>query len=122
MASSSKVVLATDHKIMAFIPDDDLVWLEVEVVKEDKGIYEVEIIDGDYKVTPQTPSRKLVNIKSCGGLTALPLQNENLGDCGVDDMTTLNYLHEASILDNLRRRFKQHLPYTYTGEICIAVS
>eukprot|EP01038_Epipyxis_sp_PR26KG_P004039 gene4039-5778_t len=41
---------------------------------------------------------------------------------GVSDMITMSYLHEANILDNLRIRFLRMLPYTYTGEICIAVN
>jgi myosin V len=38
------------------------------------------------------------------------------------DMTGLNYLHEPAILFNLRKRFFKSLPYTYTGEIVIAVN
>ena len=37
-------------------------------------------------------------------------------------MTNLNYLHEAAILYNLRTRFFAARPYTYTGDICIAVN
>jgi myosin V len=41
---------------------------------------------------------------------------------GVEDMCALNYLHEPAILANLRQRFFSKLPYTVTGEICIAVN
>lgn len=37
-------------------------------------------------------------------------------------MTRLDFLHEPAILFNLRRRFFRSLPYTYTGEIVIAVN
>lgn len=37
-------------------------------------------------------------------------------------MCSLNHLHEPAILYNLRRRFMSLLPYTYTGEICIAIN
>lgn len=37
-------------------------------------------------------------------------------------MCALNHLHEPAILYNLRRRFMSLLPYTYTGEICIAIN
>ncbi|KAG5181567.1 P-loop containing nucleoside triphosphate hydrolase protein [Tribonema minus] len=37
-------------------------------------------------------------------------------------MCALNYLHEPAILANLRQRFFAKMPYTYTGEICIAVN
>jgi myosin heavy subunit len=38
------------------------------------------------------------------------------------DMTALSYLHEPGILFNLRRRFFRCLPYTYTGDIVVAVN
>ncbi|KAG5178428.1 P-loop containing nucleoside triphosphate hydrolase protein [Tribonema minus] len=37
-------------------------------------------------------------------------------------MTALSYLHEPGILFNLRRRFFRCLPYTYTGDIVVAVN
>ena len=37
-------------------------------------------------------------------------------------MCTLNYLHEPAILYNLRQRFFAATPYTYTGDICVAVN
>ena len=37
-------------------------------------------------------------------------------------MCHLNYLHEPAILYNLRLRFNAVKPYTYTGDICIAVN
>jgi len=52
----------------------------------------------------------------------LPSQNLQVPIEGVADMTTLNYLHEPAILYNLRQRFLAALPYTYTGDICIAVN
>ncbi|CAM9773650.1 unnamed protein product, partial [Discosporangium mesarthrocarpum] len=62
---------------------------------------------------------------SFAGLGMLPLQNieaEAEGGEGVSDMCSLNHLHEAAILYNLRTRFLKELPYTYTGEICIAIN
>ena len=54
----------------------------------------------------------------------LTLQNsdKDMPRDGVSDMVSLNYLHEASILDNLRRRFQARKPYTYTGGICVALN
>ncbi|CAN0429687.1 unnamed protein product, partial [Hapterophycus canaliculatus] len=56
-------------------------------------------------------------------LSATAVQNADTGDSqGVEDMCALNHLHEPAILYNLRRRFMSRLPYTYTGEICIAIN
>jgi len=37
-------------------------------------------------------------------------------------MAELDHLHEASILENLRRCFLAKRPYTYSGPIAIAVN
>ena len=53
----------------------------------------------------------------------LPLRDDTaFTGGGVVDMTSLSYLHEAAILYNLRTRFLAAQPYTYTGDICIAVN
>jgi hypothetical protein len=50
------------------------------------------------------------------------LQNLQLGDNGCADMVNLSYLHEPTILYNLKQRFSRKIPYTYAGPICIAVN
>lgn len=109
------------ERVKVFIPDDDLVWINADIVEEVKpGYYEIEIDDCDYAMTK--PKRRIITMQSlCRKIDSLPLQNESMLPTGVEDMCTLNYLHEASILDNLRRRHTSYLPYTYTGDICIAV-
>jgi myosin heavy subunit len=138
VSSKSGGINNADDTIKAYMPDDELVWVAVEILKEDPtGVYHVEIIDDEYQHTGYSRTR-VINIKDYPYLNALPLQNEELSasdadnndqsqrpamvQVGVDDMTILNYLHEPSILDNLRRRFYAKIPYTYTGEICVAVS
>ena len=110
------------ERVRVFLPDEDLVWISADIVQEVKpGHYEIEIDDIDY--SEKLPRRKIITMrKLCRKLDSLPLQNEGMTSSGVDDMCVLNYLHEPSILDNLRRRYTSYLPYTYTGEICIAVS
>lgn len=53
--------------------------------------------------------------------TAVPICN-NFDANGVEDMCTLNHLHEPAVLRNLELRFAKQMPYTYTGQICIAVN
>lgn len=110
------------ERIKVFIPDESLIWVAGDVLNElSDGAYEIEITDLEYLQNTKNPRNKTVSLKNANkGLDTLPLQN-NMSDAGADDMTTLNYLHEASILDNLRRRFAFEKPYTYTGDICIAV-
>ncbi|CEG48932.1 myosin-like protein [Plasmopara halstedii] len=121
-----------------YVPDDTYVWLPAQILREEKSsnpkkpektivlrvfpppgnpeavVDEERVLDfNDYKVKAMMRSLQL---------ESLPYQNENLGLTGIEDMTALNYLHEAAILYNVKKRFLQKLPYTYTGEICIAVN
>lgn len=116
-----------------FIPDDDYVWLAAEIVDagDTDGISTFQIDDniddnnGNCMNNNNSRIRK-VNLKKYGlTISSLPLQNidnDNDNNVGVDDMCNLSYLHEASILDNLRKRFQGKLPYTNTGDICLAVN
>lgn len=54
---------------------------------------------------------------------SLPFQNSNMPTDGFPNMTTLDHLHEAAILHNLRVRFfAGSCPYTYTADIVIAMN
>jgi myosin-5 len=114
--------LLKEKRIKVFLPDENLVWVTADIITEVKqGHFDVEITDEDFP--KGSGRRKVITMKSlCRPMDVLPLQNEHLEQSGVNDMIHLNYLHEASILDNLRRRFAHKLPYTYTGDICIAVN
>lgn len=104
-----------------YVPHPELVWVAAEIVTQiSTEQYEVNIVDPDVV----SHERKMI-VSSSGlpvGMNAFPLQNDGLSERGIDDMSLLGFLHEASILDNLRARFLQQLPYTYTGDICIAVN
>lgn len=54
---------------------------------------------------------------------SLPLQNESdssASSTGYEDMITIDHLHEASILHNLRRRFFNKLPCEFLEDARIA--
>jgi myosin-5 len=53
--------------------------------------------------------------------STLNIRNPNILE-GVDDMTTLSYLHEPAILHNLQTRYSLNIIYTFTGTILIAVN
>eukprot|EP01031_Cornospumella_fuschlensis_P051038 gene51038-62419_t len=40
----------------------------------------------------------------------------------LDDLCSMNYLHEAPLLDTLRRRFYQDVIYTSAGDVLISVN
>ena len=112
--------MATTSSNLVFVPDSTYTWLKAESfdIENADGTVTVRIVD---EITAS--STRTINLKSLPfGMTTLPLQNPNIPDEGVDDMCSLSFLHEPSILDNLIRRFQSCLPYTYTGDICIAVS
>ena len=83
-----------------FFPDDDLVWLRGQLIADHgNNIVEVKVQDD---TTPNDTGSRKINLSKYG-MASLPLQNADVPQQGVDDMTKLNSVHEASILDNLRR-------------------
>ncbi|KAI8905199.1 P-loop containing nucleoside triphosphate hydrolase protein [Gorgonomyces haynaldii] len=41
---------------------------------------------------------------------------------GADDLTSLSYLHEAAVLNSVKIRYQQHIIYTYSGLVLIAMN
>uniref|UniRef100_M4BYP7 Myosin motor domain-containing protein n=1 Tax=Hyaloperonospora arabidopsidis (strain Emoy2) TaxID=559515 RepID=M4BYP7_HYAAE len=128
------------HSSKCYVPDETFVWLPAQILREiqshDPKQPERTIVlrvypppgDSGASVAPEERvldfnDRKVqAMLKTMQLESLLPYQNENLGPEGIEDMTALNYLHEAAILYNVKKRFLQKLPYTYTGDICIAVN
>uniref|UniRef100_K3X4B5 Myosin motor domain-containing protein n=1 Tax=Globisporangium ultimum (strain ATCC 200006 / CBS 805.95 / DAOM BR144) TaxID=431595 RepID=K3X4B5_GLOUD len=129
------------HGAKCYVPDETHVWLAAEVIREENSgdgkvrkIYaKVELPPSpDAPVDDATPEyeermidmndKQIKALMNVHQLESLPYQNENTGEYGIEDMITLNYLHEAAILFNVKTRFQKSLPYTYTGDICIAVN
>ncbi|OQR99075.1 myosin-like protein [Achlya hypogyna] len=115
-----------------YVPDETDVWLPAEVIGQKPGTKQItckvwttdgrteeRVVDLEDKKTRALMSGKGEAMDS---VDTLPFQNENVGEDGIEDMITLNYLHEAAILYNVKKRFLRELPYTYTGTICIAVN
>ncbi|KAI9916764.1 hypothetical protein PsorP6_016900 [Peronosclerospora sorghi] len=114
-----------------YIPDEDHAWLPVyvEEVNEQKGTVTVRIQrrrndahgqeSVDHDDADRSGETRIVAIN--GGF---PLQNAQLSrsEEGLENMIDLNHLHEAAILRNLKKRFRARQPYTYTGDICLAVN
>ncbi|KAH7476337.1 hypothetical protein KRP22_000174 [Phytophthora ramorum] len=121
-----------------YVPDETYVWLPAQILREVKSVdakkpektlvLRVFPPPGDSGTVVQEErvldfnDPKVKAMLKALQLESLPYQNDKLGPEGIEDMTALNYLHEAAILYNVKKRFLQELPYTYTGDICIAVN
>ncbi|OQR94895.1 myosin-like protein [Achlya hypogyna] len=94
-----------------WLPDPETVWRVVEIVKyheEEKGMI----------LTAVGPrGEELVDMRDIGDLYRV---NPRV----VDDMTSLYYIHEAGILENLnvRSRLDNQRPYTFMANVLIAVN
>uniref|UniRef100_K3X4E7 Myosin motor domain-containing protein n=1 Tax=Globisporangium ultimum (strain ATCC 200006 / CBS 805.95 / DAOM BR144) TaxID=431595 RepID=K3X4E7_GLOUD len=147
MAGGNELVAGTK----CYVPDEQLVWLPAQIVREEKSndpskpekivvlkVFPADTVahsddDGDGGSPPSSSKvyqervmdfndKNVKAMMKSLQLESLPYQNENLGEFGIEDMIALNYLHEAAILYNVKKRFLKRLPYTYTGDICIAVN
>ncbi|EQC32929.1 hypothetical protein SDRG_09459 [Saprolegnia diclina VS20] len=111
-----------------WVPHDDVVWKKATVVQklsetsvqvryvEDEDAYDREI-----GTTKTFDVREIAKLAGEVSSTAMPICN-TFEKLGVEDMCTLNHLHEPAVLKNLQLRHAQSIPYTYTGQICIAVN
>uniref|UniRef100_K3WUY7 Myosin motor domain-containing protein n=1 Tax=Globisporangium ultimum (strain ATCC 200006 / CBS 805.95 / DAOM BR144) TaxID=431595 RepID=K3WUY7_GLOUD len=113
-----------------WVPHDQLVWKRAVVLRklDDGKSAEVRLEpNNENEYHKDDGLVKVVNIqeisRQAGELSdqAMPICN-TFTSAGVDDMCTLNHLHEPAVLRNLELRFAQKMPYTYTGQICIAVN
>ncbi len=86
---------------LVFLPHEEHVWVTGQAlsVVDSKGQVEVKIVDD---LLPSETASKTISL-SRYGIPSLPQQNVDIPLDGVEDMTKLSYLHEPSILDNLRR-------------------
>ncbi|KAH9092469.1 hypothetical protein Ae201684P_008145 [Aphanomyces euteiches] len=114
---------------LCYVPDEAEAWLPAQVISHNPSKKQVDV---KVFVTPQKTETRTVDFgdkktlalmsgkgQSDASIDTLPVQNETTN---VEDMITLNYLHEAAILYNVKTRFLALQPYTYTGDICIAVN
>lgn len=98
--------------LVIWIPDEEKVWRKVQIVENNIG-------DKGYVLKVRTQQGKIeeVDLRDLGDLYRV---NPRV----VDDMTSLYYIHEAGILDNLyaRSRVDHMRPYTFLANLLIAVN
>mgnify|MGYP006078794819 CR=1 FL=1 len=122
---------ASADLVRIYVADPDLVWVSATIQENSEKVrgkdekrnlracVTVEITDPDYlDAHGKDNNTKEVTLD----FSNLLLENTGNVEGGVEDMISLNYLHEASILHNLRMRHQCSLPYTYIGAICVAVN
>ena len=116
--------------INLFVPDQTHVWLCASLESESDrsshrsnpskgGVGNVTVLIDDWS---NGYAIKETRVLEGLDVSTLPLQNLDIPNGGMDNMTNLGYLHEASILHNLKKRFESHQPYTRTGQIVIAIN
>ncbi|KAF1334078.1 Myosin-like protein, partial [Globisporangium splendens] len=119
-----------DGSASVWVPHDQLVWKRAVVLRklDDGKSAEVRLEPNhDNEYHKDDGVVKIVNIQEISRLAgevsdqAMPICN-TFTPTGMDDMSMLNHLHEPAVLRNLELRFAQKMPYTYTGQICIAVN
>ncbi|RHY23241.1 hypothetical protein DYB25_007615, partial [Aphanomyces astaci] len=104
-----------------YIPDEKLAWVPGTVLRTEDGGKRVLVRLVHANAT--TIDDRWVDLRDESMPSELPLQNDDpLVHGSVNDMCTLNHLHEPAIVYNLRARFLQQRPYTYTGDIVVAVN
>ena len=113
---------------LVWVPHEEMVWKQAQIVQKlSETQIEVRYVPDGKKFHKEDGMVKVFDVREIAKLagemsdTAMPICN-TYEKLGVEDMCTLNHLHEPAILKNLQIRHGQYVPYTYTGQICIAVN
>jgi myosin heavy subunit len=89
-----------------FVPDEKWVWLSGVISRvSDLAQSEIEVRIQDDAIVDGDSCVRTIRQQDLqeAGLDSLPLQNPDMPIEGAEDMCNLGFLHEPSILDNLRR-------------------
>ncbi|XP_072918398.1 myosin-7-like [Hemitrygon akajei] len=98
--------IAFDGKKRCWIPDEKEAYLEAEILERNGP-----------QVTVETKAGKTLSLKE----DDIQQMNPPKFDM-IEDMAMLTNLNEASVLQNLRRRYSNWMIYTYSGLFCVTVN
>ncbi|XP_039590559.1 myosin-7-like [Polypterus senegalus] len=98
--------LPFDGKKRAWVPDEKEAYVEIEIKENVGGKVTVETVDG-----------RTFTVKE----DDIQLMNPPKFDM-IEDMAMLTHLNEASVLQNLKRRYSNWMIYTYSGLFCVTVN
>ncbi|KAI9496210.1 P-loop containing nucleoside triphosphate hydrolase protein [Zychaea mexicana] len=108
----------------AWLPvDTDACWISVTCVSNtitDDGNVRL-VFEDDNEEKEHIFESKLAEIEKADGSNLPPLRNPPKMEY-TDDLTNLSYLNEPAVLNTIRTRYMQHLIYTYSGIVLIAVN
>jgi myosin-5 len=99
-------------------------WVGAVVTKFHRNEEDITIVLADEEkgneITKSTTLSKLSSSKEW--ISELPpLRNPPILE-GIEDLTSLSYLHEPAVLHNIRTRYGRHNIYTYSGIVLIAMN
>ncbi|MFT7798757.1 unconventional myosin-Vb-like [Arapaima gigas] len=97
-----------------WVPDPDAVWVSAQLLQDFKP--------GDRYILLKLSDGREVQHPISLPSDLPPLGNPDILE-GVNDLTTLSFLHEAAVLHNLRLRFLDYNSiYTYCGIVLVAIN
>ena len=105
-----------------WVPDSEALWVKAVVVTVSGPETTVKMADGATKTINVEKELGACGVTFDKANPTLPLQNKDMPDTGKPDMADLDCLHEPAVLENLSRRHKTGIPYTYTGGTTISVN
>ncbi|RHY25064.1 hypothetical protein DYB32_008618, partial [Aphanomyces invadans] len=118
----------TSMGALVWVPHAAEVWKKAQIIQKVSDTQvEVRYVADGAEYDPEDGITKTFDVRDIAKLAgevssnAMPICN-TFEKLGVEDMCTLNHLHEPAVLKNLQLRHGQFIPYTYTGQICIAVN
>ncbi|CAO1627074.1 unnamed protein product [Jaminaea pallidilutea] len=125
MTDDNNVLSAYVPGTRAWFTDKDLGWISAtqttKAIVSDNGDVVLEFALDDSEGTRQVKTT-LAKLQAKGGDDVLPpLRNPPLLEA-TDDLTNLSYLNEPAVLHAILNRYSQHLIYTYSGIVLIAVN
>lgn len=88
-----------------WIEDDQYVWMKATIIDRKNETYVVRSANGQlFEISSDESKIFRTNKES------------------VPDITSLSYIHEPAVLQNLKDRYASQLPYTYIGSVLIAIN
>ncbi|KAI9492810.1 P-loop containing nucleoside triphosphate hydrolase protein [Zychaea mexicana] len=106
----------------AWFTDKTEGWISTTCISNSISGNKVAItFQGDNDLQEYVFESTLAEIEKTSGANLPPLRNPPKMEY-TDDLTNLSHLNEPSVLNTIRTRYMQHLIYTYSGIVLIAVN